>query len=472
MNGPLLDPARRPPTAEAIAGEVRSGERPAADAVDHSLRAALASEDHINAFTHVDVERARERAAEIDTAVATGHVPGPLTGVPVAIKDLIDHAGRVTTCGSGFTVAPATETAPCIAALEAAGAVVVGRTGLHEFAFGFSSENPWFGPVRNPWDRDLSPGGSSGGSAAAVAAGVVPIALGTDTGGSIRVPAALCGVFGLKVTHGRGSIRGVFPLAASLDTVGPLGRTVADVAAAYVAIGGHDPLDPWSAPRSVTAPGDPADLGSLTVGVPHPWVDGLVTAAVADAFASALDAMEDAGVRIHHFEDDVLAPSAEIDASYSFEVAALHGERWRNDPDGYGPEVSARIAATLEVGGSEYLDALRWRRAVRHAAERALASCDALATPTVGALRKHIGVPTIEVGGADLPYRVPLSRFTALVNNTGLPALALPLAAGGRPPPSLQLIGPAWGEHRLLEIGAALEAADLAGAPDPPEWAG
>jgi len=179
---------------------------------------------------------------------------GALAGVPIALKDLIDHAGRPNTAGSSYPAITPDASAPAVARLEAADAVIIGRTGLHEYAFGFSSENHWFGPVRNPWDLDLSPGGSSGGSAAAVAAGLAAGALGTDTGGSVRVPAALCGVVGLKVTHGRVPLRGVFPLGPSIDTVGPIGRSVVDIARLYETIAGFDPGDPWSAPRPVVPP--------------------------------------------------------------------------------------------------------------------------------------------------------------------------------------------------------------------------
>ena len=176
----------------------------------------------LNSATLIDANRALQRAAAIDELVVTGNEPGPLAGVPVVLKDIIDQAGRPTTCGSGFYSVVPEQAAVVVERLEAAGAVIVARTGLHEFAYGFSSENHWFGPVRNPWDPTTSPGGSSGGSATAVAAGLAPIGIGTDTGGSVRVPAALTGTMGLKVTQGRIPTRGVFPLAPSLDTVGPI----------------------------------------------------------------------------------------------------------------------------------------------------------------------------------------------------------------------------------------------------------
>ncbi|MDH5295486.1 MAG: amidase, partial [Acidimicrobiia bacterium] len=284
-------------SAAHIAAEVRRGERSARDTVAGALTQADAQQERLNINTFIDRERAIERAEEIDRMVEAGRDPGPLAGVPVAVKDLIDHAGRVTTCGSKFYNEVAETTAPAIERLERAGAIMVTRTGLHEFAYGFSSENHWFGPVRNPLDPELSPGGSSGGSASAVAAEQVPVAIGTDTGGSVRVPAALCGIYGLKVTHGRIPLTGVFPLAASLDTVGPLAATVGDLALAYQAMAGHDPSDRWSAVQPVVTPGGARpDLGGLRVGIPAAWVDTApITDSVADAFAEAVAAMRGLG---------------------------------------------------------------------------------------------------------------------------------------------------------------------------------
>ncbi len=457
-------------TAHEIAAAVRSHAVTAAEVIDHALRSAFAAEDRLNAFDFVDVEGARERANRIDGLVAAGEDPGELAGVPFAVKDLIDQQGLLNTRGSSFPVEPATSTAPCVARLESAGAISIGRTALHEFAFGFSSENHWFGPVRNPWDPTLSPGGSSGGSAAAVGGGIVPFAIGTDTGGSVRVPAALCGVVGLKVTHGRGSLRGVFPLAESLDTVGPIARTVADAAAMYTVMAAHDPLDPWSSPRPVTPPGMPVEIGALTIGVPHPLVDAAADTAVAHGYATALDALRRAGATVVDVELPDFAPPGRINESMYFEVAAVHGDRWTGHPDGYGPDVRQRLGAAFDCTGGQYLEGRRWRAAIRHQAEGALATCDVLATPTVGAVRKVIGDEMIEIGGQQLSYRGVLSRYTSVVNHAGLPAIALPLPGDQRPPASLQLIGSAWSEHRLIEIGRALEDAAIVGTPRPPEW--
>ena len=455
---------------EGLARSVRSGEISAIGLAQDFLERSERSQPTLNAFTRLDGDRALAAAVRIDAAVAEGTDPGPLAGVPVAVKDLIDHAGWPNTRGGSFPPGRPTVTAPCVARLEAAGAVVIGRTGLHEFAFGLSSENHWFGPVRNPWDTSLSPGGSSGGSASAVAANLVPASLGTDTGGSVRVPAALCGIVGLKVTHGRVPLRGVYPLAASLDTVGPLARSVRDAAAVYSVIAGDDPADPWSVPMEVEAPGQAADLTGVTVGIPRPWVDSPTVPEQRDAFGRCLSGLEDAGARVVEVQAPTLAPSNEALHGVYFEVARLHRERWSTTPEGYGPEVRERLATAMEVTPENYLAALAWRRRLRSAFGRAFGTADLLATPAVAASRKIIGNPRIALRGRQVSYTQALLTFSTLANHAGLPALVMPLPGDSNPPPSVQIIGPAWSESRLLEIGLAMEKAGLVHTAQPPEW--
>ncbi len=452
------------------AAAVRSRVRSAVDVVEDHLTAARASQDTLNAFTLIDDEAALRRAADIDARIAAREPVGPLAGVPIAIKDLIDQAGLPNTNGSNFPAATPATSATCVQRLEAADAILIGRTGLHEWAFGFSSENPWFGPVRNPWNTALSPGGSSGGSGAAVAAGLVAGSLGTDTGGSVRVPAAQCGVVGLKVTHGRIPLTGVTPLAASVDSVGPLGRSVADVAAIYAVVAGDDPADPWSRPQRVVAPGAPASLEHLRIGVPHPWVDQPVAAGIRTAFDRALEAVGATGAAVEHLDlPDLDFPGLLNEAMYP-EVANVHRARWEAEPERYGPEVRRRVEQASDYSMDDYIDGLRWRTRMQSVAWRALGEVDVLVTPTVGSVHKTIGEDLVDVDGEMVPYRSAMARFTAPVNHLKFPALALPLAGSGAPPASLQLIGAPWLEHHLLEIGAALELAAIVGVERPPLW--
>ena len=434
-------------TALELARRVQAGDATAEEVVAEALDAVHA--DATNAFTSVD-EEALDRARWIDDRLARGERIGPLTGVPLAVKDLIDHEGRTTTAGSGFYRHTAAATAPALARLERAGAVVVGRTGLHEFAFGFSSENPWFGPILNPWDSALSPGGSSGGSAAAVATGVVPIALGTDTGGSVRVPAAMCSIAGLKVTHGRIPLTGVFPLVPSLDTVGPLGTSIDDLAAATVAMAGPDKSDP----SSRDLPWDtlsPTSLEGVELVVPRRWVDTApLSPVVGAAFEQFLAESQAAGMVVRRPEEPDLVPDPHIAAVIGPEVAQVH-RAWRIAGEAYGDDVGARIDEALVVTDERAEAARRWRRRVTDHLSRLTRAGAVVVTPTVPDLDKTIGVDAI----GSHHYRTVVSWFSSLVNQTGAPALSLPLPGTGRTP-SVQLVGAAAGEPWLLAIGRLL----------------
>ena len=450
-------------------GDIRRGEISAGQVVEHYLQRAHRFQPKLNAYTMIN-ERAEEQAAEIDQQVARGEDPGPLAGVPIAVKDLLDQSGAVTTCGSSFHRHLAQRSATVVQRLEEAGAVIIGRTGLHEFAFGFSSENHWFGPVRNPWDPETSPGGSSGGSAVAAAAGLAAGAIGTDTGGSVRVPAALCGIIGLKVTHGRVPLTGVFPLAASLDTVGPMGRSIEDVTALYEAIAGYDPQDPWSSPQPV-AGSEVTSLEGIKVGVPQPWVDDApMTTEVREAFFAALDRLSQEGATVRQIHHSSFIPSRELGHLINGEVAAVH-RTWLADPNcEYGPEVADRLEQALAVTLDDYVAAQAWRAGLRQATAAVFDEVDVLVTPATGATRKTIGDPKISVEGGSRSSLLVLSWFSALVNHMGVPALALPLRYSGAPPPSIQLIGPWWSETRLLGLGRNMEEAGMIEVVAPPAW--
>ena len=419
-----------------------------------SVERALSAigDDPLNVFTAID-DRAVESARDPEVS------GGPLGGLPVALKDLIDHAGRVTTAGSSFYRKEAVLSAPVVTRLEQAGAVIVGRTGLDEFAYGFSSENDWFGPVRNPWDPTTSPGGSSGGSAAAVAAGIVEAAIGTDTGGSVRVPAALCGCVGLKVTHGRVPISGVFPLAPSLDTVGPITTTVALATDLYRVMAGHDPNDPWSLPVSVDETPAPFEPSSLRVGIPHPWVDRPLDERAARGFESVVEALRGGGIEVVDVALPRADPTTIPEAAYA-EVAAVHRRWFEADPERYGAAIRSRVARALKHDADSVTAAWRWRTGLTNAFRGVFADVDLLLTPTTAVLRKVIGVDTVDTPDGPEPYRRALSWFSVLVNQAGLPAIALPVAdtsEAGHPPASVQFVAPWLSESTLLALGRLLE---------------
>lgn len=453
---------------ESIAEAVRSGERTARQVVTEHIEIAQARNPHLNALIELDVDDALRQAESVDRRPRTG----PLAGVPIALKDLIDHAGHTTTAGSAFYRFEPTVSATVVNRLQEAGSIIMGRAGLHEFAFGFSSENPWFGPVRNPWNHDLSPGGSSGGSAVAVAAGMAPAALGTDTGGSVRVPAALCGIVGLKVTHGRIPLTGIFPLAGSLDTVGPLATTIRDIRLLYEAMKGFDRKDPWSVPAAPSGPHAPA-LENLRVAIPLPWLEQVNTSrSTRNGFDTFCDRLRDISVTVDPVTRPALAPEPILFTLVGTEAAAVH-ERWLSDhTKPYGPDVRERLTQAMEATTADYLEAVRWQAAMRQAARELFTRYDLLLIPTVGDPRKKIGVDMIDIDGTPTFYRLVLSGYTALVNVLGCPAISLPVAADGTPPPAVQLVGPWWSEELLLQVGAALERSGLVTSRKPPVISG
>jgi aspartyl-tRNA(Asn)/glutamyl-tRNA(Gln) amidotransferase subunit A len=415
------------------------------DAVESALAAAHARQPSLNAFTLIDAEPARSRAARLDDEARRGVRAGSLAGLPIGLKDLLDHEGRVTTAGSAFYRHIADRSAPVVSRLEEAGAVIIGRTGLHEFAFGFSSENPHFGPVRNPWDIDTSAGGSSGGSAAAVAAGATPVAIGSDTGGSIRVPAALCGCFGLKVTYGRIPIEGVFPLASSIDSVGPLADSIDNLDTAYRVMSGDD--------------SHPAQSDRIRIGLPEPWLGAAPTDDhVGAVFEDTVRSLEGMAHVVSVVEMEGVLPAQELIDSIAGEVSDVHREfRAKGLP--YGDDVARRVDDCLATGPDRIEAGRQWQRMIRRVFADAFESHDLLMTPTTPVMRKAIGEDMI----GDRHYRAVLSWFTAIVNHALHPAIALPLAGTGAPPVSLQAIGPLGSETDLIQFGRSLVGAGLAG---------
>ena len=424
-------------------------------------RAAIArinAADHLlDAFITVTPARAMAEARMLEARLAEGEAPGPLAGIPYALKDIYDTAGIRTTCHSKLREnhVPA-EDCHVAERLRAAGAVLVGKTGTHEFAIGGPSFDLPFPPARNPWNRDHVPGGSSSGSAAAVAAGMVRFAMGSDTGGSIRHPAAYCGVVGLKPTYGRVSRRGVFPLSWTMDHCGPLARSVRDAALALRAVAGHDPLDPGSA--AVPVPDYLADIevgvAGLRIGVPRAWF-----AALPGADPQALAAIKrtaallrEAGARV----EDVALPDFALFAAcgrviLAAEAFAVHARDLRERPRDYGRVAFQRLALGATITAPELVQAMRLRRELTDAVSDALARHDALLTANV-----LIPAPRFDALPDAMAAAAPMQMIQ--FNVTGHPALALPvgLHESGLPL-GVQLAGRAFDEATLLRIGRAVE---------------
>jgi aspartyl-tRNA(Asn)/glutamyl-tRNA(Gln) amidotransferase subunit A len=467
-------------TAVALARAVRTGERRARDIIEEHVARIADGDADVHAFNLVTADHARDAADRVDRAVAEGRDPGPLAGVPVALKDNLCTRGVPTTCSSRILerwVPPYDATV--VTRLVDAGAVLVGKTNLDEFAMGSSTENSAFGPTLNPHDPTRVPGGSSGGSAAAVAAGFVPLALGSDTGGSIRQPAALCGVVGMKPTYGLVSRYGLVAFASSLDQVGPLAATVADAALLFEVVAGHDPADSTSIPApapSVTA-GLSEGVEGLRVGVLAELTEG-VSPDVAARLEGAAVALEAAGAKID--EASVPAATYGLSAYYLIAPAEASSNLARYDGVRYGlridgPDVGAMYGATRAAGfGAEvkrrimlgtyalsagyydayYGQAQRVRTLIIRDFDAAYQSHDLLLAPTTPTTAFPLGAKT------DDPLTMYLSDVCTIPSNlAGHPAISVPYGTGDDGlPVGIQLLAPALGEPVLFRAAAALEA--------------
>lgn len=430
----------------------------------------------LNAFITVTSALALEQARKADAELAGGMDRGPLHGIPVAHKDLFCTRGIRTTGGSKTFAEYVPEfDAAVVERLHNAGAVFVGKTNLHEHAYGITSENPHYGAVRNPWDPERSPGGSSGGSAVAVATGMALAATGTDTGGSIRVPASWCGIAGLKPTFGRVSKYGVLPLGYTLDHPGPMAQTVRDVALLFQAMAGHDPRDPSSVDRPVPRclPEErEISLRGVRIGLPRNFyfdrIDKEVDAAVYFLGYTA----EDLGaelMRVQVPDGEQLNTLAHL--TLLAEAASVHEPYLRKRRKTYGDDVRALLDMGRIVPAVDYLQAQRLRKRILGVYLDILKRVDALLLPATPMTAPRIGQKQVEIGGEAEDTRIAATRLLRGFNLLGLPVLALPAGfSSAGLPVGCQIVGRPWDEPLLLRIGAALE--DRTGLPRrPPRFA-
>jgi aspartyl-tRNA(Asn)/glutamyl-tRNA(Gln) amidotransferase subunit A len=404
----------------------------------------------LNAFILVMADEARRQAREADEEMAAGTDRGPLHGVPISIKDLVDVRGTPTSAASRVREGHrATSDAPVIANLRHGGAVILGKTNLHEFAFGTTNEDSAFGPALHPHDPSRSPGGSSGGSAISIATGMALATVGTDTGGSIRIPAAACGVVGLKPTYAEVSAEGVVPLSHTLDHVGPLARTVTDTWYAYHGLVGRWPLRQLSA----------TPVSGLRLAVPRKYFCDLLDEEVRTRFESAIETLRSAGASIENVEIPHASLIAPIYLHIVFgEAAALHAPTLESMPKRYTTPVRLRLEMARYVLAEDYVRALAGRDLLGDEVDRTLAACDALVLPTLPIPAPPIGANTVRVGSTDQPVRNLMLRLTQLFNLTGHPAISLPcgVTKAGLPC-GLQLAGARMQTDALLRIALAIE---------------
>lgn len=419
-----------------------------------------------NAFITVMADSARERAAQADVDLAHGNALGPLHGIPVALKDLFCTRGVRTTGGSKlFADYVPDYDAAVVERLAAAGAVVVSKTGMHELAYGITSSNPHFGAIRNPWDRDRIPGGSSGGSGASVASGTVFMAMGSDTGGSIRIPASYCGTVGLKPTYGRVSRYGTFPLGFSLDHMGPLTRSVRDAGVVLNQIAGYDRRDATTSRLAVEnyVPPEEPSIRGLRIGMPENFyfdrLDPEVEAAVRGAFRAAeAHGAHVAPLRVPDIEALNTIARVILLAEASAAMEPHLGKR-----DQFGTDVLALLDQGRLLPATDYINAQRVRRRIAGEFHALWSRVDCLVTPTTPITAPHIGETSTSIGGETEDTRLASTRLVRGINALGLPAVSIPYGNDRRGLPiGLQIIGKPFGEALILQAAQALMPGETA----------
>jgi AtzE family amidohydrolase len=455
-------------SAADIAQQIREGARSAA-AVLAECKALIAARDpDLNCFTARTFERAEREAAAIDDSCGQGKPLPPLAGVPYAVKNLFDVEGMVTLAGAKINAAnaPAAADATIVARMSRAGAILVGALNMEELAYGFLTENPHYGTTRNPHDRTRGAGGSSGGSAAAVGAGMLPITLGSDTSGSIRVPASLCGVFGLKPTYGRLPRSGTYPFVNSFDHVGPFANSVLGLALSYDAMQGPDPADSACAQRAIEPVGASLSLPrGIRVGILggwfHEWADPTARRSV-QMVAAALGATEWTELK-----------SAEVARAAAYivtgaEGGALHRPRLIERYEDFGPSSRSRLVAGGLIPASWVIQAQRVRQHAYREAMELFEHFDLLIAAAAPAIAPHVGQETLLINGRSIPVKAGLGVLTQPISCIGLPVCAVPVWPGGDSPVEralpvgVQLIGAPWREDVCIAAARTLEQAGIA----------
>ena len=454
-----------------IAAQIRKGEISPIELIEATLQAIDQCEPQLNAFITLFREESLESARRAEAEIRSGKDLGPLHGVPIALKDIICVEGTRSTAGSNFFAEESPQfDAALVSKLRDAGAIIIGKTNLHEFAFGVTTENPHFGATANPWDTSRVPGGSSGGSAAAVVAGCCAGALGSDTGGSIRIPAAVCGHVGLKPTYGRISVHGVIELAQSLDTVGPMCRYVHDVALMMNTLAGYDPHDVHSGNQPVPDYTEGLDLPirGRKVGIPKQHFFDDLDPEVERIVRAAIKVLEGLGVEIVELD----LPSAEAGHEVTLtlltaEAGQFHQQRLAARREDYGVDVRELLENGLSLSATDYVKAVRVREIVKREFVGAFEEVDCILSPTAPLPAPLRSTHDLSGGSESNRIRPRLTRNTRLFNLLGLPSISVPCGFAQVEssnseeglPVGLQISGPWWSEKTLLQIAHAYERA-------------
>lgn len=452
--------------ATAIAQAVQAQSTTAETLITRVLTQIERYDLRLNCFTAVLAETALAAARQVDQAIAMGQSPGPLAGVPFAVKNLFDIEGKVTLAGSKINQVnlPASQDATAIARLKQAGAILVGALNMDEYAYGFVTLNSHYGATPNPHDLSRMSGGSSGGSAAAVAAGLVPLTLGSDTNGSIRVPASFCGIYGLKPTYGRLSRAGAYLFSASLDHIGPFGRSVRDVATAYDVLQGPDESDPVCSGRSpeLTVPQLDRGIGSLRIAIADDhFAQGMQAeaAAAVDRVAAALNVRQ-----------RITLPEAARARAAAYLITAsegsnLHLSRLRDRLMDFDPATRDRFVAGAMIPASWYLQAQRFRRWYRDRVQALFQTVDVILAPTTPCIAPPLEQKKLMIEGQEFPLRPHLGLYTQPLSFIGLPIISVPVALPNSLPIGVQIIAAPYQEAAVLRVAAYLEQQGITAAP-------
>lgn len=450
-------------TISNLAPKIAAGEISVIGLLEEVLQRIRRIDSKVNAYITVLEDRARERARGLEAEIRRAHCRGPMHGIPVAVKDIIHVAGARCTMGSRiFTDYVSRESATVVSRLEEAGAIIIGKTNLHEFASGTTNINPHFGPCRNPWDLERISGGSSGGSAASVSCGTAIASLGTDTSGSIRIPADFCGVVGLKPTYGRVSKHGVFPLSPSLDHVGPIARTALDCALLLQSMAGYDPRDDSSADEPVPDYLKALDETKTTLAVPRNYFLDLLSPEVETAFWAFVKKMESLGFKINEVKletadliQDSWAPIRRGEAS------AIHEDLVKAHSTEFGADVRRMLEDGMKYTAVQYIKAQKNRRVVLNDLKGILKHNDAIVAPTTIVPAPKLGAGSVEISGRVLDVYSTSVRLAIPFNITGLPAVTVPIGLSNEHLPlGAQIAGRPFDEAAVLGIAYRFEESE------------
>ncbi|PID14201.1 Asp-tRNA(Asn)/Glu-tRNA(Gln) amidotransferase GatCAB subunit A [Sporosarcina sp. P34] len=448
-------------SVEELAPLLESGSLSPIELTKAVLDHAEETQDTINAYMTIYRDEAEQAAREAEKEIKNGNYRGMYHGIPMALKDNLYFKGKVTTMSSKIhkDFIPEDD-ATVVSKLRDAGVIFTGKLSMHEYAWGITNNNPHYGPVRNPWDTDKIPGGSSGGSGAAVAVGSSVASLGTDTAGSIRIPSSICGIVGLKPTHGRVSKYGCYPLAWSLDHIGPMTKTIKDAAGMMDIISGYDAKDPTSVDTPVGQHLEriKGDVSGLVIGVNEEYFFNEVDNDVDQVVRGTIKALTDQGARVEVVKIPTLkyAEWAELVTSLS-EASTIHHEDMLKRPQDFGDDIRMLFELGELPSAVDYLQAQQVRRQLKQEFHEVFQKVDVLIAPTLPVVASKIGEDTVDLNGKQVDLIDNIIRFTGPSNLTGNPALSVPGGFKGDLPVGVQIIGPAFSEALLLDVGYAIE---------------